>query len=185
MAWDHLHIRGEYANKDQDNEIAVGSPPHTWRIPKQETPVAGEQRITSTYVENTYVFRSWLPMAWDHLHIRGEYANKDQDNEIAVGSPPHTWRILEAADSVELRLRITSTYVENTFYSSLFCYLWRDHLHIRGEYATATKTQKGLLGSPPHTWRILTSMLDDYGVDRITSTYVENTLVALITSTAM
>ena len=52
--------------------------------------------------------------------------------------------------------------------------LW-DHLHIRGEYLKLPSKMSPLLGSSPHTWRILDP--DDLRGERIgiISTYVENT----------
>ena len=51
----------------------------------------------------------------------------------------------------------------------------KDHLHTRGEYA---KDKYGKLlgkGSPPHTWRIQSEVIENAVADRITSTHVENT----------
>ena len=53
----------------------------------------------------------------------------------------------------------------------------KDHLHIRGEYKYLTRYFLGLSGSPPHTWRIPPSFHLIKAYWRITSTYVENTLV--------
>ena len=50
-----------------------------------------------------------------------------------------------------------------------------DHLHIRGEYQDGTCKVGALIGSPPHTWRILAMEPRRLGSPRITSTYVENT----------
>ena len=74
--------------------------------------------ITSTHVENTASFaqsRKWLE---DHLHTRGEYGSHASLLELLKGSPPHTWRILEIQIENTGSLGITSTHVENTFYSS-------------------------------------------------------------------
>ena len=73
---------------------AAGSPPHTWRILHILDYEGRNIGITSTYVENTsWVKRQFQPHG-DHLHIRGEYKNGSFFNSPAVGSPPHTWRIL-------------------------------------------------------------------------------------------
>ena len=53
---------------------------------------------------------------------------------MRLGSPPHTWRIRNVAVNVVAMVRITSTYVENTWHN----------IYNRLQ----------LLGSPPHTWRI-------------------------------
>ena len=73
--------------------------------------------------------------------------------------------------------RITSTYVENTAKTSRFFWCVRDHLHIRGEYNGEDEERVTLPGSPPHTWRIRCSDKRGDLVVRITSTYVENTLL--------
>ncbi len=53
---DHLHIRGEYTMKIISIDMALGSPPHTWRIQFDGKPI--------------------ILSARDHLHIRGEYFEK-------------------------------------------------------------------------------------------------------------
>ena len=94
-----------------------GSPPHTWRILKNDKFTTGETRITSTYVENTGKVNIKPIYGWDHLHIRGEYNFKAEKSYWPIGSPPHTWRILAFANSEAEWIRITSTYVENTIIS--------------------------------------------------------------------
>ena len=51
-----------------------------------------------------------------------------------------------------------------------------DHLHIRGEYILPWLHIEARLGSPPHTWRILSKGYCRFMANGITSTYVENTL---------
>ena len=93
------------------------------------------------------------------------------------GSPPHTWRILNDDAIGALGLRITSTYVENTNRFSSSGILPWDHLHIRGEYKIFKFRWIRKMGSPPHTWRILIWMIFTAVKARITSTYVENTVI--------
>ena len=71
---DHLHIRGEYDTDTDKERVYLGSPPHTWRIRKDNPFSYRLIGITSTYVENTLHTGS-LP-------------------DPLLGSPPHTWRIL-------------------------------------------------------------------------------------------
>ena len=52
--------------------------------------------------------------------------------------------------------------------------IW-DHLHIRGEYSSSALSCFSLIGSPPHTWRIQVDVVRLNLMNRITSTYVENT----------
>ena len=92
------------------------------------------------------------------------------------GSPPHTWRIHAFINSFWYRSRITSTYVENTVKIVADKRESEDHLHIRGEYSKVAYLLTPMLGSPPHTWRILKLIGLDRFMTRITSTYVENTV---------
>ena len=135
--------------------MCTGSPPHTWRILRQQPLLFLAIRITSTYVENTafHLFILWENK--DHLHIRGEYI-----------------LILRARQNVKW---ITSTYVENTKCFNSSSWRLKDHLHIRGEYAILTEKWSKRWGSPPHTWRILLQQGMAKALMRITSTYVENT----------
>ena len=131
---DHLHIRGEYTIPTSSAVNKVGSPPHTWRIREIIKLPHTEERITSTYVENTTLIEKEHFLMRDHLHIRGEYS---------------LWGVL-----CLLSIRITSTYVENTSLRfSAKVGTW-DHLHIRGEYGLLYVLAGCESGSPPHTWRI-------------------------------
>ena len=111
---DHLHIRGEYLLAVNCCGACQGSPPHTWRILRSTFKLKRRQRITSTYVENTYAIYSKNAKGGDHLHIRGEYIMFGMIKKKPRG--------------------ITSTYVENTFASKKNGIDAEDHLHIRGEY---------------------------------------------------
>ncbi len=73
-------------------------------------------------------------------------------------------------------MRITSTYVENTVVCCGYSIKGKDHLHIRGEYMMTLIALLMMVGSPPHTWRILWNKHCSKWYLRITSTYVENTL---------
>ena len=92
-----------------------------------------------------------------------------------MGSPPHTWRILDVDIDYWLWCRITSTYVENTLSALCWFGIGGDHLHIRGEYVEYCKCAWNNWGSPPHTWRIRIHSRSNHHLSRITSTYVENT----------
>ena len=72
-----------------------------------------------------------------------------------VGSSPHTWRIPTFLMQSLKTVRIISTYVENTAKKAMRKANTRDHLHIRGEYAPVKWLPKNIMGSSPHTWRIL------------------------------
>ena len=130
-------------------------PPRTWRIQPRWNGDIDSLGITSTYVENTLNMHLPLMHQQDHLHIRGEYSIVAIVIVSKVGSPPHTWRIQYQPVRLSGRLRITSTYMENTASLYQIQSPKRDHLHIRGEYRAGIFGMKIVLGSPPHTWRIL------------------------------
>ena len=159
---DHLHTRGEYSLIQLPMPPTKGSPPHTWRIHSKSTATKSGNRITSTHVENT---KSWLVLAI-----------------VLLGSPPHTWRIQNLEGAGQLTDRITSTHVENTVKNVLGHKSLEDHLHTRGEYHTSIKAKMALVGSPPHTWRILAMVYCLNEVSRITSTHVENTFHLLVSA---
>ena len=102
--------------------------------------MAGNLRITSTYVENTFKSLNSLSKKRDHLHIRGEYYGGRIRKQARSGSPPHTWRIQFAYIRRWSDDRITSTYVENTYLIKVGYFLVWDHLHIRGEYKTSASS---------------------------------------------
>ena len=172
---DHLHTRGEYQMKDLSIKGQLGSPPHTWRILLHSMEGSNTIRITSTHVENT--LESWhrFPSKQDHLHTRGEYLSAWDRSLCSRGSPPHTWRIPQSKCLTDTRFGITSTHVENTGQNARKSSCGQDHLHTRGEYIMANQILFKILGSPPHTWRILQIFNKEKKLKRITSTHVENT----------
>ena len=91
---DHLHIRGEYSMLTVISQLLIGSSPHTWRILFKLFQLLLLRRIISTYVENTLLFSMFSPLNKDHLHIRGEYLQEENEKLREEGSSPHTWRIL-------------------------------------------------------------------------------------------
>ena len=133
-------------------------------------------------MENTDWLNEVHFRAKDHLHIRGEYGYASSTNHGGRGSPPHTWRIHNSDKSAAKNFRITSTYVENTTLDLKQYRKFRDHLHIRGEYIRFAIINFGFAGSPPHTWRIRTVEARAISNPGITSTYVENTIIAWFTT---
>ena len=159
---------------------ASGSPPHTWRKLDRNLFLYPSARITSTYVEKTHWVHSLNWFNEDHLHIRGENYNIGDDDTQLPGSPPHTWRKLVVIACQKLISRITSTYVEKTFLLQSVPFSTRDHLHIRGENKRSIPRSCIWVGSPPHTWRKPKSIKEATLGIRITSTYVEKTVIALL-----
>ncbi len=151
---DHLHIRGEYLVRCLTMVDTVGSSPHTWRIRRTVLSGSVSFRIISTYVENTLNNNHIVVFRKDHLHIRGEYNFTPNISNFELGLSPHTWRILLILIWKNTHLRIISTYVENTSALSSVCFVYKDHLHIRGEYNINTAETNTIKGSSPHTWRI-------------------------------
>ena len=77
--------------------------------------------------------------------------------------------------TLKLRMRITSTCVENTSSKESPIRCSEDHLHMRGEYSHALQQRQSVTGSPPHAWRIPNPTNARRTVEGITSTCVENT----------
>ena len=154
----------------------LGSSPHTWRIREIYLPKKAVDRIISTYVENTGSQNIHDKCMQDHLHIRGEYNHMVLHSRSCLGSSPHTWRIQEITSDQCQKLRIISTYVENTSVIVIYKRKLQDHLHIRGEYGQLEYTRQMYVGSSPHTWRIQSHGFTLTIVFRIISTYVENTI---------
>ena len=117
-------------------------------------------RIISTYVENTPVQEFYGFCAKDHLHIRGEHKL-------------HGFTLTTV-------YRIISTYVENTQKVGKIANRLGDHLHIRGEHHCVPISSLWDKGSSPHTWRTRDLSRNSLTCIRIISTYVENTVRALV-----
>ena len=71
---DHLHLRGEYLDTLRVPRSILGSSPLTWRIQELGFALILNDRIISTYVENTSTPFSIVAASKDHLHLRGEYS---------------------------------------------------------------------------------------------------------------
>ena len=112
---DHLHIRGENSVLVLLAGTLVGSPPHTWRKRYTTDEISLIFRITSTYVEKTFLFCKFLARLQDHLHIRGEDESSGVQYLGKSGSPPHTWRKRSTVPVSVAVVGITSTYVEKTY----------------------------------------------------------------------
>ena len=112
----------------------MGSSPHTWRTPTPQIKLISSFRIISTYVENTDGPVVIDALEEDHLHIRGEHLVCASHAVTKIGSSPHTWRTQGDRLAKAEKMRIISTYVENTRAVNCSVVPVRDHLHIRGEH---------------------------------------------------
>ena len=95
---------------------------------------------------------------------------------LNVGSPPHTWGTPNAATRAMGAKGITPTYVGNTYLYTPLRAERRDHPHIRGEHIFAALNIWKRIGSPPHTWGTLALPPMRPHYQRITPTYVGNTV---------
>ena len=72
--------------------------------------------ITPTYMGNTLALAGVTVWLEDHPHIHGEYLPFALNVYRLPGSPPHTWGI-QTRNNYNLKpLRITPTYMGNTFH---------------------------------------------------------------------
>ena len=117
---DHLHMCGEYDIWSFSTPLFIGSPPHVWRILRRNSMLDKDLGITSTCVENTSTYFLLSRATWDHLHMCGEYGISSSTTIVIPGSPPHVWRIPLKGMLQLIKLRITSTCVENTVNKSLY-----------------------------------------------------------------
>ena len=108
---DHPHIHGEYYDPEEAIENGKGSPPHTWGIHHRVPVISGMVGITPTYMGNTLAIIEQPAALQDHPHIHGEYSLAKLMIDCVVGSPPHTWGILEDVDKILAHPRITPTYM--------------------------------------------------------------------------
>jgi len=171
----HPHIRGEYSKHCAPCAPQSGSPPHTWGILKRSESIFIPVRFTPTYVGNTVAMNSAIFSLPVHPHIRGEYFSVSACLLCPIGSPPHTWGILEEYLLGSHICRFTPTYVGNTTTAAPVQSLLTVHPHIRGEYRYAL-AKFVIVTVHPH-------IRGEYGVSsiavgddlRFTPTYVGNT----------
>jgi len=111
---DHPHIHGEYSCFSGLKSKIGGSPPHTWGIQIGGRNMLLHGRITPTYMGNTAIASNLSPSSKDHPHIHGEYIPALKFPKSPLGSPPHTWGILQRGGNKMRGFRITPTYMGNT-----------------------------------------------------------------------
>ena len=133
--WKHLHGRGEDANKRKGANIAVETPPRTWR--RRRHLVVGKKATgnTSTDVEKTEPFQGPSIAVGKHLHGRGEDRKTSTPFARSRGN--------------------TSTDVEKTVLNRDRYRVVQKHLHGRGEDAKNARQAHGQRETPPRTWRRL------------------------------
>ncbi len=132
--------------------------------------------ITPTYMGNTFRDLYQRSNKQDHPHIHGEYLVQTVHALPLLGSPPHTWGIRYEMILSPAGTRITPTYMGNTTDRSCGSPAIQDHPHIHGEYVGSIVSKMAIVGSPPHTWGIPDFGFDDVIPDRITPTYMGNTV---------
>ena len=74
--------------------------------------------------------------------------------------------------------RITPTYMGNTVNDTTINFTDDNHPHIHGEYSSKAKVKAMLNRSPPHTWGIRRRWWSMKTKQRITPTYMGNTISA-------
>ena len=82
--------------------------------------------------------------------MRGEYREKEREQQEQKGSPPHARgiRIIEELDKIAIG--ITPACAGNTLYNTTGILLFRDHPRMRGEYELSQDSRLNFTGSPPH-----------------------------------
>ncbi len=101
-----------------------------------------------------------------------------------MGSSPHTWGVLKITGYAPGDTRIIPTYVGSTIHKLLLRRWFKDHPHIRGEYAKQDNPHLAKQGSSPHTWGVRTSNVRLITKLGIIPTYVgstRNTFTLLLT----
>ena len=114
-----------------------------------------------------------------HPHVCGEYTTWTEAVQIAIGSPPRVWGILQRDNTALDATRFTPTCVGNTGEVQNRVHRFTVHPHVCGEYISAKIAPLYANGSPPRVWGILTLYLPSAFALRFTPTCVGNTQLAL------
>lgn len=134
------------------------------------------RRSTFTCVEKA------VPVIWSvtqracHLHVRREDVTDATGEIMDTGPPPRAWRKPGDVRHPRLRRRTTSTCVEKTPTGVLMRCGTTEHLHVRGEDSTASRTDAIAPGLPSLAWRRLRWGPVPGQIWRTTFTCVEKTL---------
>ena len=132
-------------------------------------------RNTSTCVEKTVTVCDTVAVLEKHLHVRGENNPAHKKWIESAETPPRAWRKLLQRRSTSAAVRNTSTCVEKTGYCIHIRYVYRKHLHVRGENGHFAACYWVKIETPPRAWRKLSQNSQTPSFLRNTSTCVEKT----------
>ena len=118
--------------------------------------------------------------AEDHPHIHGEHLHCCCNGYVPIGSPPQTWGTQTVLSMTHGLMRITPTYMGNTYRNQIYFPLTQDHPHIHGEHWFNFDECSYIRGSPPHTWGTPMRAASKINDARITPTYMGNTFECFI-----
>ena len=127
-----------------------GSSPHARGAPhrpKQRVPVRG---IIPACAGSTHRGKAGNWHQWDHPRMRGEHADKVDQQVVDMGSSPHARGALYDLRYELVQLGIIPACAGSTFACGFVRCFARDHPRMRGEHSCRVKTSTLPTGSSPH-----------------------------------
>ena len=163
----HPHIRGAYGVTVVAHKLTNGSSPHTWGI-RRDAAIITRVSAVHPHLRGAYCWRMGSEgyIQTVHPHIRGAYAVQVVRRFYGVrfiptyvghthlykfsvgqifGSSPHTWGIPPKDFLARYLERFIPTYVGHTTSCGLLPDITPVHPHIRGAYATVTRTTTAIV----------------------------------------
>ncbi len=98
-----------------------------------------------------------------HPHTHGEHSRAAARKSICAGSSPHAWGTLSSWSPHLVRLRFIPTRMGNTSWSSSQSSDFSVHPHTHGEHAEQLDKSTIPVGSSPHAWGTLFTLLPREG----------------------
>jgi len=148
---DHPRIRGDHAGRYSNDDVKVGSPPHTRGSLRLPGPDVRQTGITPAYAGITGRVTKGISRIRDHPRIRGDHISSTSVLTPNKGSPPHTRGSPRRLHFLARQQRITPAYAGITCKIRLSHESGQDHPRIRGDHNFAQHLDQLGTGSPPHT----------------------------------
>ena len=191
----HPHMRGENVDEHQHRRAADGTPPHAWGKLYSDSNSSALIRYTPTCVGKTAGARCRAARITVHPHMRGEngkWYEKTSTDEVHPhmrgenaqtrsyfgrqdGTPPHAWGKHCGKQITRISHRYTPTCVGKTPFIVETASSYAVHPHMRGENGANGQARAVLVGTPPHAWGKLPTLLNFLTCSRYTPTCVGKT----------
>ena len=175
-AVDHPRMCGEHDVEAPAAGCEQGSSPHVRGTREADPKTCESLGIIPACAGNTGRKVKPTMSMGDHPRMCGEHVAAVFDVDLGEGSSPHVRGTLRAVRYWTRSVRIIPACAGNTFLSTVFFHLYRDHPRMCGEHLAFVACRRGVQGSSPHVRGTRDTCRETYWQLRIIPACAGNTL---------